>query len=1075
MKIKLFLTKAMNSLLSLAFGNMLCKMKNKAPQFVRLFILLISILLSEKGIAQSISVNTSGSLPDSSAMLDIISPNKGLLVPRVSLTSFSDITTITRPAISLLVYNTNPSMSGGGLGFWYWNGTVWVQTTLPSGVDAGNTPFWNGTSWVVNSSNIFNNGGNVGITTTSPNSSLQVNGSLALKHTEPTVNQNYNVLATDCFVDFSKFTTPATCYLPSAVGIEGRVYIFKTFTPALSAPIIPMSGPVSGTFNGLGLLTGTVLDPNTGTFMGNVAIPSSTVTFTDPISGAATFSGNFSTPAAGGLYCPVTGVFTDPLTGPFTGTVSGNISNVSTDPTGGFIGLFNGTGSGTLTIPNTGTLTITGPFTGPVSCQVFAPGAPPVDNSITLSAFGTEKIEGLSSYSCTNSVTLISNGQGWVQAVNGGSEGATGATGATGAAGLPGLPGLPGPIGATGATGATGSSGSTGATGLLSNGTAAGNTTFWNGTAWVVNNSNIFNNGGNVGIGTNSPPSLFSVGDSSQFQINLSGNITKVNNITTVFPVAQATAANQVLTNNGSGVLTWASASGSGWGLTGNSATIDTTNFIGTTDNIPFNIRVNNQKSGRIDPNYFNTFYGYQSALNTSYGYSNTTIGYQSLYSNTTAGRNTAIGYQALYTQSYTNGSPWNADNVAIGYQALYSNQPTAAAYYSGNFNTAIGNYALKANTTGYDNVAMGSNALSNNATGWGNVAIGYSAMLNFGTGGRNIGIGYLALAGSSILDNNTAQDNIAIGYQAMANTTTGGGNEAIGQSALYNNTSGQNNQALGSFALPTNTSGSNNIAISNGALVSNTTGSSNVAIGAHALYNNIVGNFNTAIGTSTLSNAGSGNTTANNNTALGYYAGTSFTTGSNNTYLGYQANNASFTDAISNVTAIGAYAVVNASNKVRIGDATVTMIEGQVPFSTPSDGRFKNNITEEIKGLDFIMRLRPVVYNLDTRQYDQFIMKNMKDSLRQEIMSKKDYSKSTAMRHTGLIAQEVETATQQSGYNFDGLHIPQNGDESYSISYSLLTVPLIKAVQEQQKLILAQQNQINQLMLDIQQLKNKK
>ena len=37
------------------------------------------------------------------------------------------------------------------------------------------------------------------------------------------------------------------------------------------------------------------------------------------------------------------------------------------------------------------------------------------------------------------------------------------------------------------------------------------------------------------------------------------------------------------------------------WSLTGNSGTVDGTNFIGTTDNIPFNIRVNNQKAGSID------------------------------------------------------------------------------------------------------------------------------------------------------------------------------------------------------------------------------------------------------------------------------------------------------------------------------------------------------------------------------------------------------------------------------------------------------------------------------------------
>jgi hypothetical protein len=84
----------------------------------------------------------------------------------------------------------------------------------------------------------------------------------------------------------------------------------------------------------------------------------------------------------------------------------------------------------------------------------------------------------------------------------------TGPAGATGAQGTAGVAGAQGPIGLTGpagATGATGAAGAQGPTGLIASGTTAGNTAYWNGTAWVTNNSNIFNNGGNVGIGTTTP------------------------------------------------------------------------------------------------------------------------------------------------------------------------------------------------------------------------------------------------------------------------------------------------------------------------------------------------------------------------------------------------------------------------------------------------------------------------------------------------------------------------------------------------------------------------------------------
>ncbi|MFN5306440.1 MAG: hypothetical protein ACK5CV_04685 [Bacteroidota bacterium] len=63
----------------------------------------------------------------------------------------------------------------------------------------------------------------------------------------------------------------------------------------------------------------------------------------------------------------------------------------------------------------------------------------------------------------------------------------------------------PGPQGPAGPTGPQGPSG------LLSSGSAAGNTPYWNGSSWVTNSSNIYNNGGNIGIGTNNPQSSLAI------------------------------------------------------------------------------------------------------------------------------------------------------------------------------------------------------------------------------------------------------------------------------------------------------------------------------------------------------------------------------------------------------------------------------------------------------------------------------------------------------------------------------------------------------------------------------------
>ncbi len=49
------------------------------------------------------------------------------------------------------------------------------------------------------------------------------------------------------------------------------------------------------------------------------------------------------------------------------------------------------------------------------------------------------------------------------------------------------------------------------------------------------------------------------------------------------------------------------------WKLTGNAGTVDGTNFIGTTDNIPLSIKVNNQLSGKIDGTNKITLLGYLS------------------------------------------------------------------------------------------------------------------------------------------------------------------------------------------------------------------------------------------------------------------------------------------------------------------------------------------------------------------------------------------------------------------------------------------------------------------------------
>src|SRR5688572_13691363 len=70
---------------------------------------------------------------------------------------------------------------------------------------------------------------------------------------------------------------------------------------------------------------------------------------------------------------------------------------------------------------------------------------------------------------------------------------------------------------------------------------------------------------------------------------------------------------------------------GNFWKVTGNNNTVDGTNFIGTVDNIPFNIRINDQKAGRITNELTgHTHLGYKAAINST-GTNNTAIGLYTL------------------------------------------------------------------------------------------------------------------------------------------------------------------------------------------------------------------------------------------------------------------------------------------------------------------------------------------------------------------------------------------------------------------------------------------------------------
>ncbi len=268
-----------------------------------------------------------------------------------------------------------------------------------------------------------------------------------------------------------------------------------------------------------------------------------------------------------------------------------------------------------------------------------------------------------------------------------GARGVTGATGATGTGttGPAGSTGPTGPIGLTGPTGAavtgpTGATGLTGPTGSLDSGTAIGNTTYWDGTKWVVNSNNIFNKGDSVGIGTSTPHAKLEIANADML---VNGITVGKGHYTATFNTQYSTAVGlQALAVNNNGTL---------------------------------NTAVGYIALGANRDGFQNVGVGPYALSQNSDGYSNVSIGAYTMVNNFIGRENTAVGTGALYYN-------YNAiGNTAIGSRTMQAN-------YNGLVNTAVGAGALMNNVDGIGNTAVGVNAADSSTNGWYITSIGYES-----------------------------------------------------------------------------------------------------------------------------------------------------------------------------------------------------------------------------------------------------------------------------------------------------------------------------------------------------------
>jgi hypothetical protein len=253
------------------------------------------------------------------------------------------------------------------------------------------------------------------------------------------------------------------------------------------------------------------------------------------------------------------------------------------------------------------------------------------------------------------------------------------------------------------------------------------------------------------------------------------------------------------------------------------------------------------------------------------------------------------------------------------------------------------------------------------------------------------------------------------VGLKSMYSNTTGFENIAFGLNALFSNTTGKHNNALGKESLYSNTSGNYNSALGFHSLYANTAGGDNIGVGWSTLSANTTGNYNTAIGNLALIS----NNIGSNNTAIGIFAGSTITSGQNLTCVGSNAWPTTGT----------------ATNQITLGDNQITSLRCNVTTITSlSDARDKKNIKDLNLGLDFIMKVKPRIFNWDKREWYENNISNG--------------SKLKETPTAGFIAQELDEVQNAENAEWLNLVLKDNPEKLEATPGNLLPI-MVRAIQQ--------------------------
>ncbi|MFA6924629.1 MAG: hypothetical protein WC223_10290 [Bacteroidales bacterium] len=235
------------------------------------YCLLITLIISLSCFSQNVGINATGAQPNASAGLDVDFSDKGLLIPRISLTSTSSFAPLSAHVAGMVVYNT--ATTGDVVpGFYYDNGSKWVQGFL-LGHTTGDMLYWNGSQWLmipigspgqflrVSSSNIPVWGGSVfstitttaassitGITAASGGNITNDGGSAVLLRgvcwntaTGPTIanTKTTDGSGTGTFISNLTGLTPVATYYVRAYSINSSVITYGNEISFTTLPVLP--------------------------------------------------------------------------------------------------------------------------------------------------------------------------------------------------------------------------------------------------------------------------------------------------------------------------------------------------------------------------------------------------------------------------------------------------------------------------------------------------------------------------------------------------------------------------------------------------------------------------------------------------------------------------------------------------------------------------------------------------------------------------------------------------------------------------------------------------------------------